>query len=59
MNRDIAKGKVKQVKGEAREEVAKITGNETEQVKGKVEQAGGKLQEEYGKAKKSINKATR
>jgi uncharacterized protein YjbJ (UPF0337 family) len=59
MNRDIAKGKVEQVKGKAREEVGKITGDKSEQVKGKVEQVGGKMQENLGKVKKDINKKTR
>ena len=51
MEEDEIKGKGKQIKGQVREEVGKLTGDKTEQVKGKMEQAEGKVQEEYGKLK--------
>ena len=54
---NIIEGKVKQVKGKAREEVGKLTGNKTQELKGKVENAAGKAQEQYGKTKRNIKKA--
>lgn len=54
---NITEGKVKQLKSKAREEVGKLTGNKTQETKGKAENAAGKLQEQFGKAKKSIKKA--
>ena len=54
---NITKGKLTQIKGTAREESAKVTGNKSEEIKGKAEQAAGKIQEQYGKAKRNIKKA--
>lgn len=54
---DIKKGQLNQIKGKAREEAAKLTGNKTQEIKGKVENATGKIQEQFGKAKKDIKKA--
>jgi uncharacterized protein YjbJ (UPF0337 family) len=34
-----------------------LTGNKTEEIKGKVENAGGKIQAQYGKTKRDIKKA--
>jgi len=53
-NKDEIKGKVKQIKGTAREEVGKLTGNKTEQVKGKIEQLDGKVQETVGTVKRKM-----
>jgi uncharacterized protein YjbJ (UPF0337 family) len=52
MSNDEAKGKGKQIEGKVREEVGKLTDNQTEQIKGKIEQVEGKVQEEIGKAKR-------
>jgi uncharacterized protein YjbJ (UPF0337 family) len=52
MNKDEVKGKGKQIEGQIREGVGKLTGNETEQVKGKVEQVEGKAQQEIGKVRR-------
>lgn len=52
MSKDEEKGKRKQVEGQVRQDVGKITGNKTEQVKGKIQQVEGKVQEEIGKHKK-------
>ena len=52
MSNDEVKGKGKQIEGQIREEVGKVTGNKTEQVKGKIEQIEGKVQAEIGKAKR-------
>jgi uncharacterized protein YjbJ (UPF0337 family) len=52
MHSDEVKGKGKQIEGQIREEVGKLTGNKTEQVKGKIQQVEGKVQEEIGKVKR-------
>jgi uncharacterized protein YjbJ (UPF0337 family) len=54
---DITKGKLKQIKGKAREESGKVTGNKSQEIKGKREKAAGKVQEQYGKDKRNIKKA--
>jgi uncharacterized protein YjbJ (UPF0337 family) len=51
MSNDEVKGKAKQIKGDIREGVGKLTNNKAEQVKGKIEQIEGVVQEEIGKAK--------
>jgi uncharacterized protein YjbJ (UPF0337 family) len=52
MSKEEVKGKGKQIKGQIREEVGKLTNNKTEQLKGKIEQVEGKAQEEIGKVKR-------
>jgi uncharacterized protein YjbJ (UPF0337 family) len=52
MANDELKGKGKQIEGQIREEVGKLTNNKTEQVKGKIQQIEGKVQQEIGKAKR-------
>lgn len=52
MTTDEEKGKRKQVEGQIREGVGKVTGDKTEQVKGKIQQVEGKVQEEIGKVKR-------
>ena len=47
---DVTAGKIKQIKGKANDTIGAITGNTTQQVKGKVQKAVGKLQETIGKA---------
>ena len=57
MGDNIKKGKLVQIKGKAREESGKVTGNISEQIRGQAEQASGKVQEQFGKAKRNIKKA--
>ena len=52
MSKEEVKGKGKQIKGQIREGVGKLTNNKTEQLKGKIEQVEGKAQEEIGKFKR-------
>jgi uncharacterized protein YjbJ (UPF0337 family) len=59
MNKDMAQGKAKQVKGKMDEEMGKATGNKSREMKGNTEQVTGKLREEYGKVKRSIKKVTK
>jgi uncharacterized protein YjbJ (UPF0337 family) len=54
MNKDEIEGKGKQIKGQIREEVGKLTGNKTEQLKGKIEQVEGDVQEGVGKIKRKL-----
>ena len=43
--KDIAAGKVKQIKGKANDIAGAVTGNTGRQIKGKAQQAAGKVQE--------------
>jgi uncharacterized protein YjbJ (UPF0337 family) len=54
MNKDEIEGKGKQIKGQIREEVGKLTGNKTEQLEGKIEQVEGDVQEGIGKIKRKL-----
>ena len=54
----MTKGKLNQIKGRAREESGKVTGNKSGQIRGKAEQAAGIVQEQFGKVKRNIKKAT-
>ncbi len=47
---DITAGKIKQIKGQANDTIGAITGNKTQQVKGKIQKTVGKIQESIGKA---------
>ncbi len=51
MNKDQAKGAVKDVVGKAQEQVGKVTGSKEQQVKGVVKQGEGKVQKAYGDLK--------
>jgi uncharacterized protein YjbJ (UPF0337 family) len=48
--KDIAAGRVKQVKGKLNDIAGAIKGDTVQQVKGKAQKAAGKVQEAYGKA---------
>ena len=51
MNKDQAKGHIKDMAGKVREKLAGLIGNRKEQAKGMANQAEGKLQKGYGDAK--------
>lgn len=51
MNKDQAKGAVKDVVGKAQEQVGKVTGSKEQQAKGVVKQGEGKVQKAYGDLK--------
>lgn len=53
MNKQERKGTRKRVAGKIREEVGKLTGNKTQQVKGKIEQVEGKVRQKIGRAQKA------
>lgn len=48
MNKDIAKGNFKQLKGKIKEQWGKLTDDEIDQLEGHTEILAGKLQERYG-----------
>ena len=54
MTMNEIEGKGKQIKGQIREEVGKLTGNKTEQLEGKIEQVEGDVQEGIGKIKRKL-----
>ena len=51
MNKDQAKGHMKDMVGKVREKLGGLIGNRKEQAKGMANQAEGKLQKGYGDAK--------
>ena len=51
MNKDQAKGHVKDMVGKARQKIGSITGNRSEQAKGMANRAEGKLQKGVGDLK--------
>ena len=51
MNKDQAKGHVKDMAGKARQKLGQLTGNRTEQAKGLAKRAEGKLQKGVGDLK--------
>jgi uncharacterized protein YjbJ (UPF0337 family) len=48
MNKDIAAGTFKQLKGKIKQQWGKLTDDEIDQVEGNTEILAGKLQERYG-----------
>ncbi|NCN26450.1 CsbD family protein [bacterium] len=56
MNKDTAKGSLKQIKGKVREKWGKLTDDDFQSAKGNLEYIKGKVQEKYGIAKDEIEK---
>ena len=56
MNKDQAKGCIKEVKGTVKAATGKAIGNKNLQSKGQVQKALGQAQTEYGDLKEDINK---
>ena len=56
MNKDQAKGHMKDIAGKVREKLGALTGNRKEQAKGLADQAEGKLQKGVGDLKNIANK---
>jgi uncharacterized protein YjbJ (UPF0337 family) len=48
MNKDIIKGKWKQIKGEVKTQWGKLTDDELDEIDGRYDKIVGKLQEKYG-----------
>ncbi|GAB2191428.1 CsbD family protein [Sessilibacter sp. MAH2] len=57
MNKDMAEGKWKEVKGEIRKTWAKISDDEVEQMAGSQEKFEGSMQKHYGKSKEEAREA--
>ena len=55
-NKDTIKGAVKEMGGELKEGVGKLTGDKKMEFEGTADQAAGKVQSAYGKAKDSFKK---
>lgn len=56
MNKDTVAGKIKQTKGTLQDAAGDLTGNTSENIKGKANKAAGKVQEAYGNAKHKLRK---
>ncbi|MCE6952640.1 CsbD family protein [Cereibacter sphaeroides] len=56
MDKNRIKGTAKQVAGTVKEQIGKLTGNESLEVEGKVEQAEGAVQKAVGKASDDLRK---
>ena len=56
-NKDIVKGKLKQVQGKVQEGYGEATGSTSNEVKGVLKQAEGNVQEGYGKIKQTVKNA--
>ena len=59
MNKDIAGGNFKQMKGKIKQQWGKLTDDEIDQMEGNAEILAGKLQERYGLAKEDAEKQAR
>lgn len=58
MNKDQAKGRVKEIQGKAKEITGKLIGDKAMEFKGKLERAGGKGQGLYGDVKANLKKSS-
>ena len=56
MNKDQAKGHLKDIAGKARQKIGKLTGNRSQQAKGMGNRAEGKLQKGVGDLKNAGRK---
>jgi uncharacterized protein YjbJ (UPF0337 family) len=56
MNRDIAEGKWKQLKGNVRNQWAKLTDDDVALIAGQRERLAGVIQERYGKHKEEVER---
>lgn len=57
MNKDQAKGHLKDIGGKVQEKAGEITGNRSEQAKGMANQAEGKVQKGIGDVKNAVKKS--
>ena len=58
MNKDQVEGRVKEVKGKAKQVAGIVVGDKKLEQKGRVQNAVGKAQAGYGDLKKDLKKAT-
>jgi uncharacterized protein YjbJ (UPF0337 family) len=59
MDKNIVKGKAKQVEGRAEDIAGNLSNDLGMEVEGKAKRVAGKVQEEFGKAKDSLRHETR
>ena len=59
MDRNRIEGKMKQVKGAAKDALGGMTGNARQQASGKLDKAAGRVQETYGKVKDEVRASAR
>lgn len=59
MNTDQAKGKLKEVAGEAQEHLGRATGDREQEAKGHAHEQEGKLQKKVGDVKEGVDKIVR
>ncbi|WP_210366572.1 CsbD family protein [Bacillus sp. REN3] len=57
MNDDQTKGRLDQLKGEAKKQFGKMTDNESMEAEGRMDKGKGKVQEKTGDVKESISRA--
>ncbi|MDO9468824.1 MAG: CsbD family protein [Thiobacillus sp.] len=58
MNKDQAKGRIKEAQGKAKEITGKLIGDKSMELKGKLERVGGKGQGLYGDVKANLKKSS-
>lgn len=58
MNKDEAKGRIKEAQGKAKEITGKLIGDKALEFKGKLEGVGGKGQALYGDVKANLKKSS-
>jgi uncharacterized protein YjbJ (UPF0337 family) len=58
MNKDQAKGRVKEVKGKVKEVAGKVTGDKALEQKGQVQNIVGKVQAGFGDLKEDLKKSS-
>lgn len=56
MNKHQVKGVTNEVTGEIKEQVGKLTGDRSTQLKGHAREIKGKLQQDYGNAKEEVRR---
>jgi uncharacterized protein YjbJ (UPF0337 family) len=59
MNRDELKGQAEQIRGEAKQEVGALTGNERMRAEGVVEEVKGKARERLGRIRRRFARAVK
>lgn len=57
MNKDIIKGKWKQIKGSVQSEWGELTDDEVDQIEGDATKLAGLIQERYGKSREEAERA--
>lgn len=59
MDRNRIEGKMKKIKGAAKDALGGLTGNTGQQVSGKLDKAAGRIQEGYGKVRDEMRASAR